>query len=315
MVKMQWLPGWAKNPLGGDVRGKLYQFVENPKCCLHTTEGTSIAGAIGAYAPYPPHGIYDWQTRVAKQHIPLDLASYSAMDGNDDDFMVQIELVGFAHDTRNWPDIAYRNIAADVIGPIADAFGVPPESIDKQWLDDTDGVTIAHPNSPLRITPAQLRDFSGWLGHQHLPAPDSHWDPGALDIGRLIRYGYNNVEDDMTPDEAALLANVAHNVERINAFLSITSDAPVNPADGERETLFDAVWQAAAEEKARDAAALKAAVDSFAGMSNVLGIISEKLDKMGSGTGGSVTKADVQKMLDESLARLDMILKPSAQPL
>jgi len=315
MVKTQWLPGWAKNPLGGDVRGKLYQFVENPKCCLHTTEGTTIDGAVAAYRPYPPHGVYRWDTREARQHIPLDLASYSAMDGNDDDFMIQIELVGFAHDTRNWPDIAYRNIAADVIGPIADAFGVPPESIEKQWLDDTDGVTIASPSSPLRITPAQLRDFSGWLGHQHLPAPDSHWDPGALDIARLIRYGYNNEENDMTPDEAALLANVAHNVERINAFLSITADAPVNPADGERETLFDATWQAAAEAKARDAAELKAMTDSFAAMQSVLSAISGKLDKMGSGTGGNVTKADVQEMLDKSLARLDMILKPSAQPL
>ncbi|SER95243.1 hypothetical protein SAMN05216188_11853 [Lentzea xinjiangensis] len=190
-----WLPGWNRHPFG--LRGKTYQYGHNPKGCLHTTEGTSIAGALAAYAPYPPHGIYDWRTRQKLQHVPLNLASYSAMDGNDDDYMVQIELVGFAAESRFWPDEAWRNIAEDVIKPIEDHFGVPRRALD--FKDGRDGITpyISSAQSPIRISPTQLRDFSGWLGHQHLCAPDTHWDPGAIQINKIFSY----LEDDVSAEE------------------------------------------------------------------------------------------------------------------
>lgn len=177
-----WLPGWSRYLF--NLRGKPYQFTHNPKGCLHTTEGSSIAGALAAYAPYPPHGIYDWRTREKLQHIPLSLASYSAMDGNDDDYMVQIELVGFAAESRFWPDEAWRNIAEDVLKPIEDHFGVPRRALG--FKDARDGISppLATASSPIRLGWAGLRDYSGWLGHQHLPAPDEHWDPGAIQISK-----------------------------------------------------------------------------------------------------------------------------------
>lgn len=196
-----WLPGFAKVPLGTNVRGKPYQFTHNPKCCLHTTEGSSIAGARAAYAPYPPHLIYDWRTRTGEQHIPLNLASYSAMDGNDDDYMVQVEIVGFAAESRNWSDEALRRIAEDVFMPIEKAFKVPRVAIGKGFKDALDRISppLASTSSPIRLSWDQLRDFSGWLGHQHLPAPDEHWDPGALPIQRI--FDFMEGEDDMTVDE------------------------------------------------------------------------------------------------------------------
>lgn len=191
-----WLPGWTRHLF--NLRGKPYQFTHNPKGCLHTTEGGSIAGALAAYAPYPPHGIYNWRTREKLQHVPLSLASYSAMDGNDDDYMVQIELVGFAAESRFWPDEAWRNIAEDVLKPLEDHFGVPRRALD--FKDARDGITpyISSAQSPIRITPTQLRDYSGWLGHQHLCAPDDHWDPGAIQIVKAFAYmDPKEDEDDM----------------------------------------------------------------------------------------------------------------------
>jgi hypothetical protein len=193
-----WLPGWT--PYLFNLRGKPYQFTHNPKGCLHTTEGSSIAGALSAYAPYPPHGIYDWRSRERLQHIPLSLASYSAMDGNDDDYMIQIELVGFAAESRFWPAEAWRNIAEDVIKPIEDHFGVPRRALG--FKDARDGISppLATASSPIRLGWAALRDYSGWLGHQHLPAPDEHWDPGAIQISRafeLIGGSAAGKDDDM----------------------------------------------------------------------------------------------------------------------
>jgi hypothetical protein len=182
-----WLPNFTRVPLPG-VPGKAYQFTHNPKVCWHTTEGGSIAGARSAYAPYPPHLIYDARYRVGEQHIPITLAAYSAMDGNDDDYMIQVELVGFAGETRNWPDWMLYNIATDVVLPLEEHFGVPRNIVWKQWLDDKDGVTIASANSPLRLSWQELRDFSGHLAHQHLPSPDNHWDAGRLNIGRILEF-------------------------------------------------------------------------------------------------------------------------------
>ncbi len=192
-----WLPGWDRHLF--NLRGKPYQYTRNPKGCLHTTEGGSIAGALAAYAPYPPHGIYDWRDRKKLQHIPLNLASYSAMDGNDDDYLVQIELVGFAAESRFWPDEAWRNIAEDVIKPLEDNFGIPRRALG--FKDGRDGISppLATEDSPIRLSWDELRDYSGWLGHQHLPAPDEHWDPGAVQIGKIFAYVGEPLEEDDMP--------------------------------------------------------------------------------------------------------------------
>lgn len=194
-----WLPGYERHEYPG-LAGKSFQFTHNPKGCMHTTEGGSIAGAMSAYAQYPPHLIYDWRNRHGVQHISLNRAAYSAMDGNDDDYMIQVELVGFAAETRNWPEQALRNVAADVVAPLEQYFKIPRRLVWHGFKDGQDGIRpyIASPESPIRLDWAQLRDFSGWLGHQHLPAPDDHWDPGALPMQRIL--DYLSQEDDMFGD-------------------------------------------------------------------------------------------------------------------
>lgn len=236
------IPGWNFVPLGSHVRGKPYQHTHNPKGLLHTTEGTSIAGAKVAYANYPPHGIYDWRTREREQHIPLTRAAYAGAEANDDDYVAQIELVGFARDTRHWPDEAYRNIAEDVIRPLSEVFGIPPVVVWHGFKDEQDGIFLASPNSPIRLSSTQLRDFSGWLGHQHLPAPDSHWDPGAVDMTCLLDYagGTMSTED-------------SRKIGLIHDALYLSSN-PVGV------TVFDAVWGV---ERKTDALLSKLTPESF----------------------------------------------------
>ncbi|MDF2969268.1 MAG: hypothetical protein K0Q93_3046, partial [Nocardioidaceae bacterium] len=188
------------------LAGKPYQFTHNPKGCMHTTEGGSISGAMSAYAPYPPHLIYDWRNRRGVQHVRLDRAAYSAMDGNDDDYMIQVELVGFAAETRNWPEEALRNVAIDVVAPLEQYFKIPRRIIWHGFKDGRDGITLAVANSPIRLDWTQLRDFSGWLGHQHLPSPDTHWDPGALPMARI--FSYLTEEPDMNEAQNNALADV-----------------------------------------------------------------------------------------------------------
>jgi hypothetical protein len=36
------------------------------------------------------------------------------------------------------------------------------------------------------MTEDEWNNFDGWCGHQHVPE-NEHWDPGKLDIGRLLR--------------------------------------------------------------------------------------------------------------------------------
>jgi hypothetical protein len=193
-----WLPGWTRVNLG--LSGKPFEYTHNPKGLLHSTEGTSLAGAESAMRNYPSHLGYDYRTRQKHQYISLDLAAYSAMDQSDDDPIYQVELVGFAKDMRYLPDWALRNIAEDVIKPLADTVGIPARIIGSGFKDGLDGIYpyIASAESPIRLSYTQLRAFSGWLGHQHLPAPDNHWDPGAINMARLLELAYG--EDDWMAD-------------------------------------------------------------------------------------------------------------------
>lgn len=201
-----WLPGYERVDLGLD--GKPFEYTHNPKGLLHSTEGTSLAGAEQAMRAYPSHLGYDYRIREKHQYISLDLAAYSAMDQSDDDPIFQVELVGFAKDMRYLPDWALWNIAEDVIKPLADTVGIPGIAIPVGFKDGLDGIFpyLASPESPIRLSYAGLRQFSGWLGHQHLPAPDDHWDPGAINVNRLIELAYG--DDDLNEQQDAYLREI-----------------------------------------------------------------------------------------------------------
>ena len=193
-----WLPGFERRDLGPD--GGPYDDTSRPKICWHTTQGSTLAGAEAAYAPYPPHLGIDPVRRIKRQYVSLDRHSYAFRGAeNDDEFVIQIEVVGFAQGTHMWPDSVLRWLGEEVVRPIRDAVGVPDVVVWHGFKGEGDGIVLARSDSPIRLTSAQLRNFSGHLGHQHMPAPDEHWDPGALPVGKILAYSkdYDMQLDDL----------------------------------------------------------------------------------------------------------------------
>lgn len=184
---MTWIPGYTKIDLGPD--GGVYDETAHPKGELHTTEGTTLKGAEASYKNYPPHIGYDPITRTRHQYIALNRFSY-ANKGNesDDEFIIQIEIIGYASHTHLWSDYIYRNIAEDVIKPLEELVGIPRISLPFHGADEGIIPYIASPSSPIRLSDTQLRNYSGWLGHQHIPRPDAHWDPGRFLIYKCFNH-------------------------------------------------------------------------------------------------------------------------------
>lgn len=182
-----WIPGWTRVDLGPD--GGTYDEMQYPKGCLHTTEGNTLAGAEAAYKSYPPHLGYDPVRRIKHQYVRLDRYSYAFRNGEtDDEFIVQVEMVGFAAQTHTWSNQVYANIAEDVLKPLEDLVGIPRQHL--RFYGANEGIVLARKESPIRLRPSSLRAFSGWMGHQHapgladngsvLPYGDEHWDPGGF---------------------------------------------------------------------------------------------------------------------------------------
>lgn len=184
---MTWIPGYTRIDLGPD--GGVYDETAHPKGELHTTEGDSLASAESAYRNYPPHIGYDPIKRTKHQYISLNRFSYANKGSeSDDEFMIQVEIVGYASQTHLWSDYIYRNIAEDVIKPLEELMGIPRKALDFHGADEGIYPYISTPNSPIRLTDAELRNYSGWLGHQHIPAPDAHWDPGRFLIYKCFNH-------------------------------------------------------------------------------------------------------------------------------
>lgn len=203
---ISWLPGWTRIDLGPD--GGPYDETAHPKACVHTTEGVSLEGAEAAYKNYPPHLGYDPVRRIKHQYVRLDRYSYAFRNGEtDDEFIIQVEVVGFAAKTHTWPNSVYANFAQDVIEPLHEYMGVPLQHLRFYRADE--GIVLARKTSPIRLRPTALRMYSGWMGHQHAPGladngsvlqyGDEHWDPGGFLMDTALSFVRKNpdLEDSM----------------------------------------------------------------------------------------------------------------------
>lgn len=181
------LPGFTHIDLGW--AGGPYDEMAHPKLCWHTTEGATLAGAERAFRLFPPHIGVDPRTGERHQYVPLNRHSYAlAGSESDDEYVIQVEVVGFARQSHTWPDEVLSWLGRHVVRPIRDAVGVPDTVISHGFRREGGGIVLASSQSPIRISLAQLRAFSGHLGHQHMPAPNSHWDPGGLPIHRILAH-------------------------------------------------------------------------------------------------------------------------------
>lgn len=194
-----WLPGYQRWDLPG-VPGWAYDESDDPKALLHTTEGSSIEGAVAAYKAYPPHLIVDPVKRRKVQHVDLDRAAYALWNADaDDSRCIQVEIVGFASQTHLWSDDTLKWLGEELARPLHEYAGVPYVVVPRGFRRDGEtGYALASDSSPLRLTQYELDTFSGFLGHQHIPG-DSHWDPGGLNVSKILAYaaGQTTKEDNV----------------------------------------------------------------------------------------------------------------------
>lgn len=164
---------------GGDV------LTGRPKIILHTTEGSSVAGAESAYRSRRSAPHFTLSPRTLHQHIPLNRSAYSlehpsgTSETNRAGLVTQIELQGFAANVGKWSESHYRKIR-DLCLWIHAQTGVPLVQVSNGIHAD-----FTH---PVRIPASEFAQWSGVCGHVHVPnQPAGHTDPGVkFHIGKVI---------------------------------------------------------------------------------------------------------------------------------
>ncbi len=193
------LPGFESTPAdraGGTFNGSPWRVI------LHTTEGGSIDGAVGAYRATGswPHFTVDPSKGRRAQHYDLDTSARALLHRPTDPETnranaIQIEIVGFATESPGWPKPWLRWLGTAVLEPIRAVCPFALAAPDFVRYPDSYGFG-AHQ----RLTWDSWRAFSGICGHEHVPGND-HGDPGALDITTIIA-ALGGVHDDPKPTEA-----------------------------------------------------------------------------------------------------------------
>jgi N-acetylmuramoyl-L-alanine amidase len=162
------------------------------KIVWHTTEGSTAEGAIGAYRSHRgwPHFTLEYRDGRERlfQHLPLSRAARALEHpgGTPETNLantIQVELVGFAKDTPNWPAGHYAAIAK-LARWIEKNFKVPASC----------GVEFVPVGQKRRLSGRDFFDYRGHCGHQHAANQNKneHTDPGKLRIELILgqhKYG------------------------------------------------------------------------------------------------------------------------------
>ena len=238
---MIWVESFEKLEFPGRT-GRTYDRLDPKKLLLHSTEGSSIAGALHAYSKYPPHVICDFNKRRIVQHVSLDRASYSLRGSDsDDEPCIQVEIVGFSKDAPHWSVEMLDWLCDEVFEPIRRvwpyALEKPPQGFMSAAEARNKGITLASPRSPLRFSKTEFEQFGGICAHQHAPAPDSHWDvPINIDyvLNRMRRRSaktFITKQDEEMVNE--VLANLAGNSHPLAVVDAVYQAVLGRPGDGE----------------------------------------------------------------------------------
>ncbi len=155
-------------------------FITSPaKLVWHTTEGSTIESAVGAYRDKNawPHFTLNPKTGRLVQHVPMDVAARalehrSATVDTNRAHAIQVELVGNAEHSPDWTGEDYARIAR-LARQIEAATGVPRKAFAKFTA------------SGERLSSTAWLNGSGHCGHQHVPG-NSHTDPGAMRIDLVL---------------------------------------------------------------------------------------------------------------------------------
>jgi hypothetical protein len=152
------------------------------KICLHTTEGPSIAGAVGAFKANrsAPHFLVSPQGKL-RQFIALNQAARTLEHPSGPETnranCIQIEMIGYAARTQNWSDHYYERIAK-LCRWIEHQFNVP--HICRVEFDATETNPATH------LSGQAFYNYAGYVGHEHVPGND-HYDPGKFKINSFLK--------------------------------------------------------------------------------------------------------------------------------
>lgn len=154
-------------------------FTSGPfKGVLHTTEGSSVQGAVAAYRANNswPHFTVG-RDGVVHQHVGINVAARALRNlaggvQTNRDSAIQIEVVGQASKPA-WPLIQVEAIRRLM-----------------RWVEKETGILPVGPAfypqaGVKRFTQDEWDLFNGWCGHQHVPE-NNHWDPGAINLSTLL---------------------------------------------------------------------------------------------------------------------------------
>ena len=163
---------------GGSARG-----------VLHTTEGSNFAGARSAYVDNNswPHFTVSFEGGIfqVRQHLPINVAARSLENRpggvqTNRRNAIQIEIVGFAKKSDQFPT-KYLDGLAKLMRWIEGNAGVASiSSVNFNPFPGSDGLS-----NGIRLSHKDWDNYSGWLGHQHVPE-NEHGDPGNINIDHLL---------------------------------------------------------------------------------------------------------------------------------
>jgi Putative peptidoglycan binding domain/N-acetylmuramoyl-L-alanine amidase len=150
---------------------------------LHTTEGEwdgSLAVFKQHFAPHFLLGNDKSQGKVRIAQLVQVGTIGAALVTHNWIPLVQVEMIGYSKQTLWRPDDETAEAMAALMAACKAEYGIP---LLRPWTDGVYG--MARANDPHR-NEGKFGKVPGWYGHGDCPAPDSHWDPGALEWSHLF---------------------------------------------------------------------------------------------------------------------------------
>lgn len=179
-----WYPAAVRDPAPTASWGT--KVATPAKHVLHTTEGgegvyTPGQGSYFGHNYWPNYTLARrGKTWVVYQHIPANRSGRALMANNR--YVTQTEIAAKAAEVDSVP----LEAMAALLGLLTwehRALGLSLTSLVTWRGDEAFGF-----GAKQRLNPTAFINYSGVLGHQHVPLND-HWDPGAFPINRLLDAG------------------------------------------------------------------------------------------------------------------------------
>ena len=148
---------------------------------LHTTEGSTIEGALSVFKQHYAPQFLVGHDHLGKMRV-LQLVQVgtigAALEHHNDLARVQVEVAGFSRQVPWRFDDETCEAVAALMAACKSEYGIP---LSHPWPDGDFG--LAGPNK--HRSSGRFGHIPGWFGHGDIP-DNSHWDPGALQWGRLF---------------------------------------------------------------------------------------------------------------------------------